>query len=280
MKFANCWRKLLTEPWCITPLMHRTMTDILVQHMRGEKPAAFFMLDDSEETAPAMILDDGVAIIPVKGVISKDVSKMEKMSGAIDVREIGEMIDAALSDPRTTAIVLNVDSPGGSITGVPELAAKVAEANKSKPVFAYTDGMMASAAYWISAGASAIYAAGSAVVGSIGCYLALLDESRAYELAGYRTEVIKAKGSPMKAAGLPGTSLTDEQRIELQEGVDHVYGQFRDFVLQSRAVPDEAMRGGTYFGTECGPTGLIDSISTLENCVNDARDYATKRMKK
>lgn len=277
MKFERCLRRVWCEPWLILPTMHMTISGILARHYAGDGIEIDDLFDAPDA---AMTVADGVATIPIRGVISKDISKMERMSGAVDVREIETMLMAAASDVTVDAILLDVDSPGGTIQGVPELAARVAEVNNTKPVIAYTDGLMASAAYWISAGASAIYASESATVGSIGVYIALLDSSRAYELHGYKTDLIKSKDSPLKAAGLPGTSLTDEQRSDLQASVDYLYGQFSGFVAKRRGVSPDAMRGQTMFGAQAVGVGLVDSVASLADAVRSAKLEGMMRKKK
>lgn len=277
MKLERTIRRVWCEPWLILPSMHQTISAILARHYAGDG----LELDDLFEAPDAdMTIVDGVATIPVKGVISKDISKMERMSGAVDVRDVSALLDAAANDPTVSAVVLDVDSPGGTVQGVPELAARVAEVNKSKPIIAYTDGLMASAAYWISAGASAIYASESATIGSIGVYLALMDSSRAHELHGYKVELIKSEGSPLKAAGMPGTSLSDEQRADLQASVDYLYGQFSGFVKANRKTPDESMRGQTFFGSQSIGAGLVDSVSSIERAKADALALAGMKKKK
>lgn len=275
MRFAQCIQRLYCEPWLILPAMHRTMAEILQAHIdRVGADALPFDMEDDE--ADAVTIDNGVGVLPIRGVISRDVSKMERMSGAVDVNELDHAFDALDKDSAVSAIVLSIDSPGGSVTGVPELAARIAKA--SKPVIAHSGGLMASAAYWIASGAKAIYASPSATVGSIGVYLPLLDSSRAYEMAGLKVDVIKAGGAPLKAAGLPGTTLTEAQRENLQASVDYIHGQFTGFIKSRRRhVPDDSMRGQTFFGSQAVSAGLVDSVAGLDRAIEDARTMAGKR---
>jgi len=252
--------------------MHRTISQILLRHLSGEQTVSEDVLDELEPDEQETTYHDGIAVIPVRGVISKDISRMERISGAVDVREIGQRLESALADPMVEGIVLAIDSPGGTVQGVPELAARIAEINTIKPVIAYTDGLMASAAYWLASGSEAIIAARSSTIGSIGVYLAFLDESRALELAGYKMELIKSSESPLKAAGLPGTSLSEAQRADFQRSVDYLYDLFAQFVRENRSrVDGEAMRGQTMFGDQAVGAGLIDEVGDISVAITSAR---------
>jgi len=127
------------------------------------------------------------------------------------------------------AVFLDMDSPGGTVNGTPELAALVADVSKAKYTYAFTDGQMCSAAYWIASQSDAVFATPSARVGSIGVLLPMLDESKAFEQAGIKDELFAA--GKYKSVGVPGLLLTDEQRAWLQSDVDKIYADFKAAVL-------------------------------------------------
>ena len=118
---------------------------------------------------------------------------------------------------------------GGTVNGTPELAALVADVSKAKYTYAFNDGQMCSAAYWIASQSDAVFAKPSARVGSIGELLPMLDESKAFEQAGIKVELFAA--GKYKSVGVPGVSLTDEQRAWLKADVDEIYGGFKAPVL-------------------------------------------------
>ena len=118
---------------------------------------------------------DGIGVIPVVGVIGKGLTPIEKMMGAADVDELSAAVDAFAMNPDVTRIALQVSSPGGTVTGIEELANKVR--NLEKPTMAYTDTEMASAAYWVASAADRVISSKSATVGSVGVYLAVPDYS-------------------------------------------------------------------------------------------------------
>ena len=122
---------------------------------------------------------------------------------------------------------------------------------------AYTEDMMASAAYYLAAGASAIVATTSAEVGSIGVYIPWMDSSAQLAAQGLRPDPIVNQEGDLKALGFTGT-LTSEQRAYLQERVDEDFAAFKAHILAHRAVAPEAMRGQTLSGPRAVDSNLID----------------------
>jgi len=255
--------------------MHKQICEIVRAHLTGEAHedngcAAMFQAPE-EDKAEGMEIVDGVAIIPIEGVLDKRVSDMAKMSGAVGCDDIEAMLTEAVQDDTVDGILLDINSPGGSVTGIPELASKIAAAATVKPIVAYTDTLMASAAYWLGAGCSAIYASPSASVGSIGVYMAFMDTSRAYEMQGLKTELIKH--GKYKATGMDGIAMTDEQREYLQDQVDQLAAWFNGFVGKHRdAMPASAMEGQTFFGIDAVNVDMVDAVGSADDAMAELRD--------
>lgn len=277
MKFFHILTELYSKPCLILPEAHKQICDIVQAHLSGAAHAANGIADSQSNDVPDAFQRSGnVAIIPIQGVLDKRVSDMAKSSGAMGLDDIEDMLTEAMLDEEIKGILLDVNSPGGSVTGVPELAAKIAAAAKQKPVVAFTDSMMASAAYWLGAGASAIFASQSASVGSIGVYMAFLDESRAYEMQGLKMELIK--NGKYKAAGIPGIPLSDEQRDRLQGSVDQVATWFKGFVSKHReTVQAETMEGQTFFGADAVKADLVDAVGTAADAMAELRSMIAAR---
>lgn len=267
---------LIFEPWLLTPHMHGVLTRILVAHTTAQ-------CDQQHAIAAGMpvnpapkeyaVTDDGVAVIPVEGVIARKFSSMLYSSGVTSVDVLARLIDEAAADPNINAIVLNIDSPGGTVQGTREAANAVRRASEIKPVIAYADGNIHSAAYWIASQANAIYAWSEARVGSIGVYCAYLDTSRQMEMEGVKVQMFKS-GSE-KGAGYPGTSLTLEQERRIQESVDATGRDFRSAVRTGRArdIKDEVMQGQDFDAAGAVSVGLVDSIATFGETLRDAGNY-------
>jgi signal peptide peptidase SppA len=212
---------------------------------------------------------NGIAVIPVQGMIGKRVGALEKTSGVTDIDEVSALFNVAMADSSVRGVLFDIDSPGGTVGGVMELAENIRFSRNEKPVWAFTEGDMDSAAYWIGSAASHIAATKSASVGSIGVYLPLLDSTRAFEMAGYKQEVIKSGN--LKAIGVPGTPLADDQRAYLQSQVDFLYAQFKAAVIEGRGrnVPDEAMQGQAFYTEQAQGFGLVDDVvSGINDCLD------------
>jgi signal peptide peptidase SppA len=203
-----------------------------------------------------------VATVPIYGVLARRPDPYEQaFYGVEDTEGVLEAVQTAASNPDVRGILLDVDSPGGFLTGGPEVADAVRQASKTKPVVAWTGGYMASLAYWIGSQASEVIASRSAVVGSIGVYLAMADYSKLFEAAGVKMEVLRNKEATFKAAGLTGTSLTDDQRSHLQERVQASFAEFKNAIKNARGdVPGDAMRGQTFTGREAKAQNLVDRV--------------------
>jgi len=199
------------------------------------------------------------AIIPIKGVITSGLPSIYRMVGYADTAQISAWLAAALADPSVTQILLCIDSPGGMVTGTPELAAEVAAADLIKPVYAHTFGMIASAAYWIASQARAIYCTTSSEIGCIGVYQITYDQSKYLEANGIRATIFKS--GDLKAAGHPDFPLTESQAAFLQAEIDALGALFRETVVSKRStVAPDSMRGQSFLGTQAATLGLVAGL--------------------
>lgn len=170
---------------------------------------------------------------------------------------------AAIADGNCSAVILHWRSGGGEQFGAQEFARLVASCAEVKPIYSYTDTLLASAAYYGACGASAIFAAPSALVGSVGVFRELIDTSRSMANAGIDYEVLRA--GEHKARELPG-QMTDAYKAQLQEINNLMHKQFIEFVRSRRTVAEEHLQGQIYLGQQAVSIGLIDG---LVNCITD-----------
>lgn len=212
--------------------------------------------EDLREIVAQQTLDSGrIAIIQVCGVLARGVADYEGW-GLADYQRVTDAVEDADGDDNIDAIVLVVDSPGGSVMGCPEAAAKIA--GISKPMMVFSSGLLCSAAYYLTASADLVVVTPSSGVGSIGCYRPFWDLSAGYGQMGVVVHVF-ASGA-QKGAGYPGTSLTDEQSGLIQSQVDAIAGDFQTFVLQHRPEVDLSLFDGRDVrGSEAVALGLADS---------------------
>lgn len=214
-----------------------------------------------------------VAVIPLRGVIAHRMGAMEESSGGMSAERFTAMVKAAAADPQIATIVLDVDSPGGTIPGVPEAADAVYEARGSKRIVAVANSMMASAAYWIASQASEIVAIPSAIdrsIGSIGVFAVHQDLSNHLKQEGIAVSLIKA--GKHKADGNPFEPLSDESRAHIQASVDGAYRQFLQAVARGRGASVSEVKAGYGEGRalpapDALKAGLIDRIATFDEVI-------------
>lgn len=266
---------VVSAPWAITPDMFKEVQGIYGRHMRGEK------IDVKElEAATGVklmnsrrdyLVQDGVAIIGLDGVLAKRMNLFMWISGGTSMQIAGNQLRQALQDPEVRAIALHVDSPGGTVDGTSELADAVFAARGIKPVIAIADGMMASAAYWIGSAAASVYIAGpTTVVGSIGVVATHTDWSRYDKNQGI--DSIEITAGKYKRLETESGSLTREGRLVMQSQVDQLYQIFVDAVARNRgaSVEDVLSRmadGRTFIGDKAIEAGLVDGVSTLDQVI-------------
>ncbi len=175
-----------------------------------------------------------------------------------------------MADPAVSAVVLNFDSPGGSVSGVPELAGDILKSRGQKPVVAIANHLCASAAYWIATAADEMVCTPSSECGSVGVLSAHQDLSGALEQAGIKTTLISA--GKYKTEGAPFGPLGEEALAAIQARVDDYYGMFTAAVAKGRGVPVAQVRSGFGEGRVVGAKeavaqGMADRIDILEGVV-------------
>lgn len=232
-----------------------------------------------QDLKPRATVANGICTIPIEGTLCRkpDVFEMA-FCGVEDTQNVFDMIDAASKSPDVSGILLNIDSPGGFVTGGPEVADLITATNKAKPVVSWSGGTMASLAYWLGASAAKVVASRSAQVGSIGVYGAHVDMTKALEAEGISVEVFKNSEAEFKAIGIYGTALSDTQRAYLQEQVQAAFGDFRKAVRSSRPqIQDSAMMGQVLSGPEAKSAGLIDRVGDMNFALSVLRSEIRAR---
>jgi signal peptide peptidase SppA len=259
---------LQTREWLIQPDALRSMAASLRGLVdRGGS------LPQHQPASSLLSVEDGIGVVAIEGPILRKPDLFARIFfGATSSEEIGEALREAAGRPDIKAVFLNIDSPGGTVAGTPELAAAVASLNKQKPVYAFSSGLMASAAYWVASQATAIYATPSAQVGSIGVVQAVIDNSTALDKAGLKVEVFSV--GKYKAMGAPGTPLTDDQRELISSNLAEIAGEFHAAVLaKGRAIPAEAMEGQTFSGKQSQRHNLAGMVPDRAEAMRRLRVY-------
>lgn len=258
----------LEHPWAITPSMRLVLANIVARRVAGYKAT-------DEEIAAALVNrrnlpqpkgDGAVAVIPVYGVIAPRVNMMTEMSGGTTYETLTAQLGEAMGNKTVTSIVFDIDSPGGNVAGATEFAALVREARAKKPIVAQIQYTGASAAYWIAASATKIYAAPSAMVGSIGVFTIHEDLSEALKMEGIKITYISA--GKYKVDGNETEPLGEDVKARWKSKVNEAYTRFCGDVSKGRGVPLGDVTAGygegdTVTAATALSLGMIDGISTL-----------------
>lgn len=260
---------VLTSPWAIAPGKMKEIRSIYQTHMRGDK-IDLKSLGLAVSPPTEYEVRDGVAIIPVDGVLTKGRSFFSRLFGRSSMREIGDTFEAALDDWKVKAIVLSIDSPGGTVDGTQELVMRIEAGRGKKPIVAWGDGIVASAAYWIASAADKILISGDTVeVGSIGVVATHIDFSEQDRKFGEQwTEITAGKYKRIASAHAP---LSAEGKAYIQEQVDHIYSIFVESVaaLRGRTVDQvlDGADGKIFIGRQAMDVGLVDGVATLAEVI-------------
>jgi signal peptide peptidase SppA len=241
------------QPWA---LPEERITEIL--SAREEAPAR----EPEVRTSTPAGKRKSIALMKLRGVFEKN-----SLWGGLDTDRASQVFQGFAQDENVGAIVLQIDSPGGSVFGVEEFADQILEARKGKPVVAVADGLMASAAYWIGASASRLVATPSSLLGSIGVYVLHLDLSKMLEDIGIKPTFIQA--GKFKTEGNAYEPLTDAGKEHEQGIVDAYYSTFVKAVAKGRNVSVSTVRsdfgqGRVVIAADAVKVGMADEIGSLE----------------
>lgn len=295
-QYPNVLRAILGMPWAIDheSVAWAAIVDVLALRSVGRG------LTDEEITARIAGAKNGprqgggragggigIYTLPIYGVITPRGNMMARSSGGTTAESILTDFRAAMADPAVDAIVMDIDSPGGAVEGIDELAAEIRAARGTKPIVAVANYMAASAAFWIASAADEIVASPSAMVGSIGVFTAHDDISEAQAKLGIKRTVISA--GKHKAEGALGRPLSEDALAHVQGQVDEHYSAMTTAISKGRTygarkVSVELVRGASWGegrGLLAKPAlaaGMIDSIDTLDNTIRRvARGVATSQ---
>lgn len=271
MRLAQILHTLQHEPLLCGNDYRATLLNLLVEHQTLDRAEFQHKRTGMARSGQELDVDepeirDGVSIIPVGGPVAIGLGEFEKGAGAVDMDDIAAELSEADANDEVSSIILNFDSPGGMVQGTFELCNVIAAVEK--PVYAFARGKMCSAAYAMACACDGIFATQSATVGNIGVYGTVNDLSRMAEAAGIKVKVFSS--GPIKGIGVPGTSLTPQQEMFLQQDVMEKAKTFFNLVSERRPmIAEEEMGGQFYSGQTAVERGFVDSlVSGLDELVD------------
>lgn len=270
--YERILRHVLDQAWAIEPRRLSDIVDVLAYQAQGGKLTAEEVAQYADLHAARMSARDqsvgAIQVIPIRGIISHRASMVENMSGAgaTSVETLRSRLSEAMAARDVSTVLFDVDSPGGSVQGIQELASEIADAAKSKRIVASANANAQSAAYWLASAASEFVATPSADVGSIGVYTAHHDLSEALEKEGQRVTLISA--GPHKVEGNPFEPLSDEAAGYIQARVNQAYQAFVGAVADGRGVSRETVindfgGGRSLSARQAMDAGMVDRVESF-----------------
>lgn len=268
-KFPRIVRAVNEASWAIMPQTLDTIMGLLEMRAAGERL--------TREEIDARISDGpgkgtaqrsgGVAVLNIAGPIIPRATLFSDVSGGTTMEGFANDFIGAMDDADVSAILLDVNSPGGMVDLVPETAAMMLERRGEKPVVAVANTLMASAAYWLAAQADEVYASPSALVGSIGVFGTHVDISAAEEKAGIKTTLLSA--GKFKTEGNAHEPLTEEATAAIMRRISAMYDLFVGAVADGRGVTEATVRDGYGEGRALDAkaaleAGLVDGVQTFD----------------
>ncbi len=213
-----------------------------------------------------------VVTIPLHGFISHKATIWSALGFETSSETFGMWMDSLVNNGDVGAIVIDVDSPGGTALGLSGVSDKIFSLRGKKPIIAVVNDLMASAAYFIGSAADEIVSDPDALTGSIGTISVHMDFSQFLENAGIKPTVITS--GKFKGEGNPFMPLTDEAKEDMQRMVDDFGASFVEAVARNRGttitdVKQNFGQGRVFRATEAKSIGMIDRVATMENVITD-----------
>ena len=280
MKRSLLLAEFAATPWAILPhsltqiaavLMRWNFGDPASQEVMNTVHAAQEMRTVRRDQAQAAS-GGGIAVLPLYGILTQRPVENVSGPGTLGISGFTQLFHQALTDPSISQILIDIDSPGGSVFGVGELAAEIYAGRGVKPIIGIANSQAASAAYWIGAQCSELYCTPGGMVGSVGVYMAHEDVSKALEEKGVSVTLIQA--GKFKTEGNPYGPLDDEARAYLQSQVDSYYTAFTQAVSRGRGpsvtiaqVRDSMGQGRCMVAADALAANMIDGVKTFDDVV-------------
>jgi capsid assembly protease len=269
-RYPHVLRAIRETPWAVREETLAVIEEIIALRASGERLTAEEIQARIGGPPPSgrgpSYTAGSVTVLPLFGVIFPRANLVTAMSGATSLQQFHGAFQDALEDG-SRAILIDVDSPGGTIDLVPEVAAAIRAARGEKPIWAIANTHADSAAYWLAAQTDRVIVTDSGEVGSIGILSAHQDRSGMEEKLGVKTTLVTA--GKYKGERSPFEPLSDEAREAIQERVDEHYAMFVADVARGRGVTAKTVRSEFGQGRTVSPkraleVGMVDEIATFE----------------
>jgi signal peptide peptidase SppA len=275
MKYTHILQYVASTPWAIAEEKMQDILSVLAFRAAGHQYTADEIrarIGDSEQS-PASAQRGAIAVIPLRGVIAHRMGSLDESSGGMSAERFTGMVKTAAADPSVSTILIDCDSPGGTVPGVMEAAQAVFDAREHKRIIAVANAWMASAAYWIASQAHELVAIPSAFdrcIGSIGVVMVHQDLSEHLANEGIKVTMIRSGKNKMRVN--PFEPLSEEAFADLKAAADATKVRFVKDVARGRGITagqvvERFGDGLAFSAADAKAAGLIDRIATMDETI-------------
>jgi signal peptide peptidase SppA len=264
------------RPWAITPTALATILQVVQHPIHGEAnltALAARLGRPLENGGNRVQRRDDTAVLDVEGPLFRYANVMTRVSGATSMQQLSLDLRTAMDDPAVKRVVLSINSPGGQVDGINEMADMIREYDKEKPITAYVGGLAGSGGYWLASAARRIVANESAQLGSIGVLATFIDNREAQRRQGIAQYDVVSSQSPLKRSD----PATEDGRAQIQDMVDTMADLFIGRVAAFRNVTSDKVvrefgRGGIMPARKAVAVGMADALGSLEGLLREGDD--------
>lgn len=259
-------RPIAIERSRLPELLEQSRTQAL--RLVGMTPAQVEAAVQAANDAPLGRMVGAVAVLPIRGVITQKADFYSWYFGGTSVERLVASFRQYANDPAVSAIVFDVDSPGGEVYGLQEGFKELFAGRDLKRTYAIVNPFMASAAYFLGCAAKSIWMTESGQVGSVGCYTLHVDLSEMLKQAGVKATFIQYGAH--KTEGNPYEPLSEDAHADLQATVDYYGKAFDGAVAEGRGVTAATVRaefgqGRMFRSPDAKRLGMVDKIGTRDD---------------
>ena len=267
---------VLNKPLLCTPEYAQTILAVIGDRI-GVDQEAYSPRENPKEKRQLNIQGDGTLVVPVLGAMTHRASFLDAMSGIQSYDNLKAQIQEGLNDPKVKSILLEMDSPGGSVAGAFDFRDYVMSIRGKKPIYALANDTMASAAYLVGSACDKVYTTQTGQVGSIGVVALHVDKSKRNEQEGIKPTFIYA--GDYKVAGNSNQPLEGDALKYLQQSVDDSYNMFVKAVAEARGLDEDVVReteARVYRGEKAVSKGLADGVRNLDAVLEELATSASR----
>jgi ClpP class serine protease len=266
MATGNGLLKLLTEnAWLLRQDKLEVLRDIALGYANGQFKGMSFERDDNSDYS-SVTIDGQVAVMNIEGILVNKASYLDAMCGFASTSGLREDFNALVANPKIKRIVMKFASPGGSVTGIQELAEDIYQARGQKEIVGFCDDMSCSASYWLMSACEQIVCEPSSEIANIGTYIML--QKKGEQANGSKVYIIQA--GTKKTYGSPDLPVSEAELEYFQTQVNQVNERFLSSVARNRNVSTDEVRDlqGAFFAAQDSPKWLYDYIGNFNMALN------------